>query len=25
MRHEIGGETVERDRPDLAINGHQDG
>ena len=24
MRHEIGGETVERDRPDLAINGHQD-
>jgi site-specific DNA recombinase len=25
MRHEIGGETVERERPDLALNGAQDG
>lgn len=22
MRHEIGGETVERERPDLSVNGH---
>jgi site-specific DNA recombinase len=23
MRHEIGGETVERERPDLSVNGHE--